>query len=87
MEANHRITEAMVVQSVAVEAKVEPRRVSVKSFEVTEGNKKGENFSCILKAVNGVARIEGNEDLFNFEYIVKCLPQNEFRLKLLQDVS
>ena len=51
----------------------------------SEGSKKGENFTCVLFALNVKAKVKGVNETFH--YMAKCMPANLFRAKWLTEVN
>jgi hypothetical protein len=54
-------------------------------YLISDGCSKGDNFSCDLKSVEIEAEIKSRKKKLNL--MTKCLPMNEFRVKLMTEVS
>ena len=84
-QQQHRITEAILRQSLATKYGKDESKVKVTGFEVTEGSKKGDNFACEMKAVKVKAVVDGEEKVEDL--MTKAFPFNEWRIKWLQEVQ
>ena len=85
MEEAHRLTEAVLVKSLAEEFQVKEDEVKLTSFEVSGGSEKGDNFSCVMKKVKMVADVKGQPRGQTYNYLAKCFPMNEWRIKWLKE--
>ena len=84
-EEGHRITEVVLKKALGVKHDVHPKDVQIKSFEVTGGSNKGDNFACEMKAIKVDSVILGKA--YSDCLMGKCFPMNENRVKMLKDVS
>jgi hypothetical protein len=84
IEDGHRVNDDMLVKALANELDVPHGDIKIKSFEVSGGSNKGDNFACVMKAVDFVAVVKGKEQ--KHRYLVKSIPMNEFRAKWLNEV-
>lgn len=80
-----RITTEIVRESLAQKFEVHIKDVEVLGFEVEAGIKPGENFSCVMKAVEAKALIAGVEKKAGF--MAKVMPISEQQIKWLTTVS
>lgn len=87
MDSDCGITEEIVLKSLAREFSVEPNQIQLKSVEISDGSKKGENFSCVMKLVTAVANVPGNKDHQTYYYMVKAFPTSQFRVDILKKVK
>lgn len=85
MEDGHRITDEYLKKALASKHEVHPKDVTIKSFDVTGGSNKGDNFACEMKAVTVESNIRGKSQRDSF--MAKCFPMNEARCKWLRQVS
>ena len=83
-DESQRITEDILKESLAKKLQVHPHDVEIKDFQVSDGIKKGENFSCIMKAVKVNSLVRGAEN--QSEFMTKVMPMNQWRQKWLQEV-
>ena len=58
--------------------------VEIQEFSLRPGSKPGENYLCVMFAVDIEATVQGKPE--TFYYMAKCLPANEFRAKYLNGV-
>jgi hypothetical protein len=83
-EAGHRITADMLAKALANELHLAREETEIRSFEVSGGSDRSDNFACVMKTVDFVAVVKGKEQGHN--YLVKSVPVNEFRAKWLNEV-
>ena len=83
-ESGHRLTKPILAASIARDLSVEADEVEVLSFEVSPGSKDGDNYSCVMKAVEVEAVVKDKK--ISKRYMAKCYPMNEFRAKSLKEV-
>ena len=78
----YQISQEALEQAIKNETK--SQNVTVKSFERSGGSNKGENFTCVMIAIEVTALVDGQEKCFH--YMAKCLPANAFRAKFITEV-
>lgn len=83
-EEDKRITTEIIRESLAQKFAVHINDVEVLNFKVEEGIKAGENFNCVMKAVEAKALIAGEEK--KAEFMVKVMPMSEQQIKWLTTV-
>jgi hypothetical protein len=84
-ENGYQITKAHLSKAIAADKKCQVEEIVIEDISKTDGCNKGENFTCVLFAVEIKATIKGQSETLN--YMVNCMPLNEFRAKFLTDVS
>jgi hypothetical protein len=84
-EDGYQITKALLAKSIAIEKECTVDEVVIEEFSTSGGSNKGENFTCVLVAVDIKASVKGQSETFN--YMIKCLPSSELRAKRLTEVS
>jgi hypothetical protein len=84
-DESQRITAEILKEALANKLQAHPNDVEIKDFHVSDGIKKGENFSCIMKAVTVNSVIRGMEN--KSEFMTKVMPMNQWRQKWLQEVG
>jgi hypothetical protein len=84
-EDGYQMTNDHLSTAISTDKKCKVEEVVIESISKAEGSNKGENFTCVLFAVEIKAKVKGHSETFH--YMVKCLPSNEFRAKMLTDVS
>ena len=68
----------------AIKGETQRQNVTVLTFETSGGSNKGENFTCVMIAIEVKALVDGQEKCFH--YMAKCLPANAFRAKFITEV-
>ena len=80
----YQITKENLSLGIAKNRNCDVDDVTIKDFSINAGSNKGENFTCVIYAVDIDATIKGKPETFH--YIAKCLPANEFRAEWLNEV-
>ena len=78
----YQITQKALEQ--AIKNDTGSQNVKVKLFETSGGSNKGENFTCVIIAIEVTALVDYQEKCFH--YMAKCLPANAFRAKFITEV-
>jgi hypothetical protein len=81
----YQINNESLTRAIVAQLGCKPSDVFITEFSSKPGSKIGENFTCILFAVEVKAQIKGRYETFHF--MVKCLPASEVRAKFITDVS
>ena len=84
MEEGHKITNEILKKAIACEFSISEHEVNIERFQVSQGSNKGDNFLCVMKAVEVEAIVE--EKKRKLFYMAKCIPINAFRAKFLLEV-
>ena len=82
----HQINKVVLAKAIAQDRKCNTKDVKVEEISKSQGSNKGENFTCVLFALDIKASVSGNKPE-TFQYMAKCLPANEFRAKFLQEIN
>jgi hypothetical protein len=83
-ENGYQITNDHLSKAIATDKKCRVEEIVIEDISKTEGSNKGENFTCVLFAVEIKAKIKDQSETLN--YMIKCMPSNPFRAKFLTDV-
>jgi hypothetical protein len=85
VEESHRITNDILVEGIADVLGIKDKtRIQLEGFDVSEGSKKGDNFACVMKAVEAQARVDKGE-LQTFHFMAKGTPMNPMRAKWIHE--
>ena len=81
----HQIQSEVLRKAISKDKGYPIESIKVGEIRKSEGSAKGENFTCVLFALEVEAEIGGQNE--KFHYMAKCLPANEYRQEFLKDVS
>ena len=84
MEEKDRITKEHLKSSVANEFSVKSDEVEIINFEGSAGCAAGDNFATVVRLIDFKYKLNGEEK--SHSYIVKQIPFNEFREKVVREV-
>ena len=80
----HNLTNSILQKGVASYKSVNVEDVEIVDFKVTPGSNKGDNFSCIMGAVEITAKVKGGqEEILN--WMAKMMPQTEMKKEFIED--
>ena len=85
VEEQPRITKEHLQSSVANEFSVKSDDVEIIKYDISPGCAEGDNFITVVKLVNFTYKLNG-EEKSPHSYIVKQVPFNEMRKKLVREV-
>ena len=85
MEEGHRITDEFLKKALAAKHEVHHKDVEIKKFDISGGSNKGDNFACDMKAIKVESEIMGKS--YTDQFMGKCFPMNECKVKILKAVS
>lgn len=83
-EDGYQIDNCLLQESIAQEVGCFKEDVSIEKFTLAAGSNKGDNFTCVLKAVDVDAKVKG--EARNFKYMIKCVPVSEYRAHILEEL-
>ncbi len=84
-EESARITKEILAQGIADVLSIkDASKIKVESFEVSAGSKVGDNFACVMLAVEAKARVDGGPER-TFPFMAKVTPMNPMREKWLKE--
>ena len=81
----HQITRENLALAISNQRQCSVEEVDIKDFSSKAGSNKGENFTCLIYAVEVDAVVKGKAEKFHF--IAKCLPGNAFRAQWINEVK
>lgn len=83
----NQINGERLTKAIAAKLLCEPNDVLVVNYATSPGSNRGENFICVLFAVEVQAKIKGRrDDVETLHFMVKCLPVSEGRVKFANEV-
>ena len=96
-EDGHQITHEVLQRAIAIDRNCNFEDVKVQEISKSHGSNKGENFTCVLfaldiKAIVNVSEARTTqqqqqlEKMETFHYMAKCLPASPHRTKFLNEV-
>ena len=80
----YQLTKENIAHGIANNKNCDVDDITILDFSTKAGSNKGENFTCIIYALDIKAIVKGREE--SFYYIAKCLPANAFRSQWLKEV-
>lgn len=81
----YQITHELLAKAIAKDHDCTENEVVVQDFSMAEGSNLGENFTCVMKAVEVSAKVKGVKKTLN--YMVKCVPAMEYRAQFLEAMN
>ena len=81
-----KITNDILIESVAREREVDPSRIQLECVEMSRGAPIGDNFACDTKRVDVKYRIDNGAEITNAVYFVKLTPLDQMRLGMMDEV-
>ena len=87
MQNGYQISHELLQRAIAIDQNCNLEDVKVQTISKSTGSNKGENFTCVLFALQVEATLlKEEEQAKTFHYMAKCLPANEHRAKFLTEV-
>ena len=86
MEEQDRITKEHLKSAVANEFSVKSDEVEIINYEGSAGCATGDNFATVVRLIDFKYKINDGEEK-SHSYIVKQIPFNEFRAKMIKEVK
>ena len=83
-QKQHRLNAEILAEALANDIRVHPDDVDIKSFEVTGGSDKGDNFNSVLHVAHVKATARGKE--YERSYMAKSYPMSEAHEAWLREV-
>ena len=88
MDISKNVSEVVLKKAVASDFGLEDHlHVTVLDMKVSLGAKKGDNFVCVMKAVEAKVLIKGEKEERTVHYMAKCMPTNELKASFIQEVN
>ena len=86
MEDDHQITNKMLQEAISTELGKPINDITIESFRISEGSNKGDNYVCIMKAIEVNAKLAGEKESRKFNYMAKCAPINALETQFFTEV-